>query len=365
MRRSTAFSIRGRWYNSINMDTVTHGLTGWLIGRAIPSDIGKKEATLAVIVGSVLPDADNIASLLGSESYLRIHRGISHSFAGVAVSSLLVALLFYRFGKWKDLKKLYLLTLLGQLSHIALDLLNSYGTQIFQPFSDARVSLDLLFIVDLAFTGIIVAGLFLSRRRPGRARTALAALAVYVGLAGFLHLRAENVVREAALRQGVPVVSSWALPRLLHVPASLDLGIGRKAEAAARAGPDDAAPALNVLVDRKTFPVPAGPFAWSGFVDDGSTYLRGEVDPFDGAVAWKERAWKGRDVPEVRALERLQDVRTYLWFARFPAVAVNVSDGKTTVTFFDLRFGGLSVRRPFVLRVIESPGRSPQALWGS
>jgi inner membrane protein len=346
------------------MDTVTHGLTGWLIGRAIPSDAGRKEATLAVIVGSVLPDADNVASLLGSEFYLRIHRGISHSFAGVAVSSLLVALLFFRFGKWKDLKKLYLLILLGQLSHIALDLLNSYGTQIFLPFSDARVSLDLLFIVDLAFTGIIVLGLILSRRRPGRARAALTALAVYVGFAGFLHLRAEHLVREAALRQGVPVVSAWALPRLPQVPAPLDLGIGRRAEAAVKPGGDAAAPALNVLVDRKSFPVPAGPFAWSGFVDDGSTYLRGEVDPFDGAVAWKERAWKGSEVPKVRALASLPDVRTYLWFARFPAVAVTVADGKTVVTFFDLRFGGLAVRRPFVLRVIESPGRSPQAQWG-
>jgi hypothetical protein len=57
-------------------------------------------------------------------------------------------------------------------------------------------------------------------------------------------------------------------------------------------------------------------------------------------------------------------VKTYLWFARFPAVAVTVADGKTVVTFFDLRFGGLAVRRPFVLRVIESPGRSPQAQWG-
>jgi inner membrane protein len=347
------------------MDTLTHGLTGWLIGRAIPSEEGGKEATLAVVAGSVLPDADNVASLLGSEFYLRIHRGISHSFAGVAVTSLLVALLLYRFGKWKDLKKLYLLALIGQLSHIVLDLLNSYGTQIFQPFSDARVSFDLLFIVDLAFTGIIVLGLFLSRHRPRRAQAALCALAAYVGFAAFLHLRAENAVREAAVRQGVPVVSSWALPRLAQVQPGADLGIGKRAEAAASPGIREVAPGLTAMIDRKSFPFLAGPFAWNGFVDDGSTYLRCEVDPLDGAVSWKERARKGRDVPEARALENLQDVRTYLWFARFPTVVVSVADGKTVVTFFDLRFGGLSARRPFVLRVIESPGRSPQALWGS
>ncbi|MGE5700264.1 MAG: metal-dependent hydrolase [Deltaproteobacteria bacterium] len=353
------------------MDTVTHGLTGWLIARAVPSEAGKKEATLAVVAGSILPDADNVASLLGSEAYLRIHRGVSHSFAGVAVTSVLVALLLYRFGKWKDLKKLYLLVLLGQLSHIALDLLNSYGTQIFQPFSDMRVSFDLLFIIDLAFTGIIVAGLVMSRYRPSRARAALVVLVAYVGFATFLHLRAEGAIREAAVRHGVPVVSSWALPSLVEIKSlpelsMPDLGLARRAEAAG--GPRLAEVASGIattVLNRRRIPLPVGPFAWNGFVDDGSTYLRAEVDPFAGEISWKERARKGRDVPEARALENLPDVRTYLWFARFPTVYVSTAGGKTVVTFIDMRFGGRSARRPFVLRVIESPGRSPQVQWGS
>ncbi|HSL91439.1 MAG TPA: metal-dependent hydrolase [Candidatus Limnocylindrales bacterium] len=346
------------------MDTVTHGLTGWLIARAIPSEEGRKEATVAVVVGSLLPDADNVASLFGSELYLRIHRGISHSFAGVGVTSLLVALLICKYGKWKDLKKLFLLTLLGQLSHIALDLLNSYGTQIFQPFSDARVSFDLLFVIDLVFTGIIVLGLLLSRYRPSRARAALVVLTVYVGFAAFLHLRAEDAIRQAAVRHGVPVVSSWALPRLGEIRSLPDLWPGRRAEAAATPRWEEVATGLSAFANRKSFPLPAGPFAWNGFVDDGATYLRAEVDPLDGAIEWKERARKGRDMPEARALENLPDVRTYLWFARFPTVYVSTVEGKTVVTFFDLRFGGVTGRSPFVLRVIESPDRSPLARWG-
>jgi inner membrane protein len=346
------------------MDTVTHGLAGWLIARAIPSDSAGKEATAAVVIGSVLPDADNVASLLGSELYLRIHRGISHSLAGMAVTSLLVALLLYKYGKWKDLKKLFLLTLLGQLSHIALDLLNSYGTQIFQPFSDARVSFDLLFIIDLAFTGIIVLGLLLSRYRPSRARAALAVLAAYVVFAAFLHQRAEDAVREAAVRHGVPVVSSWALPRLGEIRSLPDVAPGRRAEAAVEPRGRLSIPALSAISGGKGIPFPAGPFAWNGFVDDGSTYLRAEVDPLDGAVDWRERMRKGRDVPEVRALGNIPDVRTYLWFARFPTAYVSTVDGKTVVTFFDLRFGGVTGRRPFILRVIEAPGGSPQARWG-
>jgi membrane-bound metal-dependent hydrolase YbcI (DUF457 family) len=346
------------------MDTVTHGLAGWLIARAIPSDPARKEATAAVVIGSVLPDADNVASLFGSELYLRIHRGISHSLAGMAVTSILVALLLYRFGKWKDLKKLYLLVLLGMFSHIGLDLLNSYGTQIFQPFSDVRVSFDLLFIVDLAFTGIIVLGLILSRHRPSRARAALAFLVAYVGFAAFLHVRAENAVREAAVHYGVPVVSTWALPTLGEIRSLPDISPARTAQAAVEPKGRLTIPSVSAISGEKGIPFPAGPFAWNGFVDDGSTYLRAKVDPVDGAVDWRERMPKGRDVPEVKALEKIQDVRTYLWFARFPTVYVSTVDGKTVVTFFDLRFGGVTGRRPFILRVIEPPGGAPQARWG-
>ncbi|MGB7630575.1 MAG: metal-dependent hydrolase, partial [Candidatus Deferrimicrobium sp.] len=203
------------------MDTVTHGLTGWLVARALPDEWKGEHpaiAAAAVVIGSVLPDADNAASLLGSEFYLRVHRGLSHSLLGISVSSLVLALLFARFGRWKDTKRLFLLALLGQVSHVVLDLLNSYGTQVLQPFSDVRVSLDLLFVVDLLFTGIVVAGIAWSRGgRSGRARVAMASLAVYVGIAALLHAGAKEAVRDAALRSGVMVVSAQALPTLPYV----------------------------------------------------------------------------------------------------------------------------------------------------
>ncbi len=347
------------------MDTVTHGLTGWLISRAIPSDSGRREATAAVVVGSLLPDADNVTSLLGSESYLRLHRGLSHGFFGIAVTSLLVALLLYRFGKWKDLKKLYLLALLGQLSHIALDLLNSYGTQIFQPFSDARVSFDLLFVVDLVFTGIIVAGLLLSRRRTAPAQAAMVALCVYVGFATFLHVRVEDAMRTAARHHGVRVVSASALPRLgeVHIGTGLSsVSLVRKAWAQEEG---DTLPNLPIPDRPGLYPFPVGPLAWNGFIDDGRTYLRAEVDPFTGIVAWKQRVRRGADLPEVRAVGDIPDVRTYLWFARFPVVTTSHSGEETTLVFSDLRFGEVpGRRRPFVLRVIGAPGRPPKVRWG-
>ncbi len=347
------------------MDTVTHGLAGWLIARALPSENGRKEGTAAVVAGALLPDADNVASLLGSELYLKIHRGFSHSFVGILITSLVVALLFRRFGKWKDLKSLYLFVLLGQLSHVALDLLNSYGTQIFQPFSNLRVSFDILFIVDLAFSGIIVLGLLLSRSRPWRARAALAVLVAYVGFAAVLHERANTAVRTAAEVHGVPVVSSWALPRLGEVPADVaDLGFAGRAEASGGkgSGSDGILPAADG--HRAQIPLPAGPFAWNGFVDDGRTYLRAEVDPFTETVRWRERMLRGGTAPAVQPLLGNPDVRTYLWFARFPTVLVTSRGGATVLTFSDMRFEGVPSGSPFVLKVIESPDRPLQARWG-
>jgi len=347
------------------MDTVTHGLTGWLISRAIPTDSGGREATAAAIAGSLLPDADNVTSLLGSEMYLRLHRGVSHGFPGIAVTSLLVALLIYRFGKWKDLKKLYLLVFLGQLSHIALDLLNSYGTQIFQPFSDARVSFDILFVVDLVFTGIVVAGLLLSRRRAAPAQAAMVALCVYVGFATFLHLRVEDAVRSAAERHGVHVVSSSALPRLPEIEVGNGLSAVRLVKEAWAQQEMNGMPSLPIPDRPGRYPLPAGPFAWNGFIDDGKTYIRAEVNPFSGAVSWKQRLRRGRDVPEVRAIEDIPDVRTYLWFARFPVVQTSHAGEKTILMFSDLRFGEVpGRRRPFILKVIDVPGRSPEVRWG-
>jgi inner membrane protein len=347
------------------MDTVTHGLSGWLVSRAIPSNKYSREATAAVVVGSLLPDADHVTSLLGSEMYIKLHRGVSHGFLGIALTSLVIAFLLYKFGKWKDLKKLWLLAFLGQLLHVSLDLLNSYGTQIFQPFSDVRVSFDILFVIDLVFTGIIITGIFLSRRRPAPARVATAILAAYVVFATVLHFRAEDAVHSAARRHDIPVVSAAALPRLGEISVGKDLARIRLVGEAWAKEELEGLPNLPISERPNRFPFPAGPFAWNGFIDDGKSYLRAEVDPFSGAVSWKQRVRRGRDVPEVREVEDISEVQTYLWFARFPVVQTSHAGEKTILMFSDLRFGGVpGRRRPFILKVIEAPGRSPEVHWG-
>jgi hypothetical protein len=345
------------------MDTVTHGLAGWLIAKAVPTEKWGREAKAAVVLGAVLPDLDHVVSFFGVDLSVMYHRGISHSFLGVAVTSLLLALLLSRSGRWKNLPGLYLLSLGGQLSHVVLDLLNSYGTQIFQPFSSARVAFDVLFVVDLAFTAIIVAGLWFARFRlcPAPARVALAVLLAYVGVATLFHFRAEAAIVDAAKHRGVPVARAWALPRLEMVTIPADsLGLVSSANASADPRHGMSAPGPP---DAWTFPFPAGPLAWNGFVDDGTRWLRAEVDPIDESLVWKERVPHGQDLPAVAALRGVSDVRTWLWFARFPSVESFRSGADNVLVFSDLRYAGMGSRHPFRLKVVSSPGRPPAAEW--
>jgi hypothetical protein len=191
----------------------------------------------------------------------------------------------------------------------------------------------------------------------------MASLAVYVGIAALLHGRAVDLVRDAAVRSGVPVITVSALPKL---PSVVLPSIGRFgfATPAAASPVEGALPGSGAPARIRTVPFPAGPLSWNGFVDDGRTFLRAEVHPLAGTLEWKQRELRGQDVPAVRAVRGLADVETYLWFARFPAARVASVGGRTEVTFYDMRFSGMPERRPFLLRVIEIPGAPPLARWG-
>ena len=87
---------------------------------------------------------------------------------------------------------------LGVLSHILLDWITSWGTMFFAPLSWERYSLDWVFIIDLIFTGLLFAGLLvtrvLSRKGDARgrqaARLSIAAASLYIGFCALRHYEA-------------------------------------------------------------------------------------------------------------------------------------------------------------------------------
>ncbi|HEX2226945.1 MAG TPA: metal-dependent hydrolase [Candidatus Binatia bacterium] len=203
------------------MDTLTHALSGALAARATTPARARHSVAARITAGffaCAFPDADVVLSLFSPVTYLTLHRGVTHSMILAPLWAYLLACLFARMHRrkpvsWRDY---FGVCLLAILMHIVGDLITSFGTMIYAPFSDARVAWHTTFIIDLWFSGIIVAGLaaaWVWRRSRVPAAIGLAGLAAYVGLQALQHQRAVNFGRRFAESRALPGARVSALPR--------------------------------------------------------------------------------------------------------------------------------------------------------
>jgi inner membrane protein len=343
------------------MDTLTHALSGALVARLItvrhpvastlpaqPADLARFGAAWdgrpgavapwqAVVVGTLagaFPDIDSVAQIAGDFAYLQHHRGITHSLPMAPLWALLLswvatALFADRRGRPGAWKGLYPIVLAALLVHIAGDWITQFGTMLLAPFSDARFGLGAMFIIDLSFSGLLVAGLVLASVFPRQrwpAATGLAAVAGWVVLAWIGKQEAEAIGARHAAAQGIAV--QW--------------------------------------VD--TMPRPASPFNWTVTVFDGERYHVAHVNtrrteplvataddhfirrfsaPYQPAelAQWQQVPRFGDDAPAwVRDAWAHESFATYRWFAVAPALvsATEQRGGDGTVercaVFRDLRF---------------------------
>ena len=77
---------------------------------------------------------------------------LTHSFSNHSLSLWLATLIFPLFKSSLSLKTVYFASFLGYATHGLLDACTSYGTQLFWPFSNERVSWNNISIVDPLFT---------------------------------------------------------------------------------------------------------------------------------------------------------------------------------------------------------------------
>jgi inner membrane protein len=265
------------------------------------------------------PDLDFVASFGGPVTYLLNHRGITHSLILLPLWALGLAWLLAKIvrepGGWRAL---YGITAMGIGLHIAGDLITSYGTMILAPFSDWRPGIGTTFIIDLWFSGIIIAGLIASAVVRRSRWPALAALAVLVGYVGFQYMQKERALEFAAKHAR---------------PAS-------KIDAQAR---------------------PVSPFNWTVFVSDDDAHEFAHVNlmrtepiryqPGDGFIAridspylpldqaiWVRRTRYGEvNADRGRGAWNAEGLGFFRWFAVEPAFDGD-SDGGRCVWFVDLRF---------------------------
>jgi inner membrane protein len=121
----------------------------------------------------------------------------------------------------KSFKALWMISLIGTLLHIFFDLITPFGTQILAPFSTARYTFDMMFIVDLFFTSLLLVtlltGKFLKRRAKLIYLCGGAAVLLYLSIEAINHQLAYNRVEEALSHDGMVPIKISALPQPLSI----------------------------------------------------------------------------------------------------------------------------------------------------
>jgi inner membrane protein len=265
--------------------------------------------------------------LFGPVQYVLNHRGPTHSILLLPFWAFLVAWLLAKILREPDgeggtagWRKLYGISAMGIGAHIAGDLITTYGTMILAPASSWRAVFGTTFIIDVWFSGIILAGLIASGILYRSRFPAIAALSILVGYVGFQWLQKQNAIEfgeQYARSRGMSGARVDAQPR------------------------------------------PVSPFNWTVFVSDDQTHrfshinlVRKEARPYrpgDGFVAkvdspylplnqavWVTRARYGEiDRELIRDAWESEALGFFRWFAALPAF-----DGAASgcVWFVDLRF---------------------------
>lgn len=203
------------------MDLFTQALLG---GTTAQTAAKPEQTRIAVITGALaglLPDAD---ALIRSDEdpllVLEYHRHFTHSLLFIPVGAAIVATLVWWLNrKQVRFKQLYLYALLGLALSGILDACTSYGTNLLWPFSDTRISWNLIAIVDPVFTLLLLIPLIIAFRRqlPDPARMGLALAAGYMLLAGVQHYRATTIANELIAQRGHTTESHLVKPTLGNI----------------------------------------------------------------------------------------------------------------------------------------------------
>jgi inner membrane protein len=268
------------------------------------------------------PDLDFVIGFAGPVEYLLHHRGVTHSLLLAPLWAFPVAWLLARIlrepGGWRAL---YAVCMLAIYAHIAGDWITSFGTMVLAPFSDWRAGIGTTFIIDLWFSGIIIAGLVFSGVLFRSRIPSVVSLAALAGYVGFQYVQKENALeigRDYANSRGMRDALVTAQPR------------------------------------------PVSPFNWTVFVSDARDHHVAHVNlvrevprsyrPGDGFVArldsayqpralvqWETRSrYGGRDA--ARAAWESPAFGFFRWFAALPALESSDADDRCH-WFVDLRFG--------------------------
>jgi inner membrane protein len=300
------------------MDNLTHSLVGMVLSRAGLNRVAP-QAGWVLLAAANLPDIDIVSGLVGPATYLRIHRGWTHSLLGAPFLALLPLLLWRllvrkplaRQGRWLAT---FTVSLIGVLSHLLLDWLNVYGVRLLTPFSGDWLRLDLVYIIDIWLWAILIVGV---------AAPMLARL----------------VSGEIGAQSGSGRGAAWLALGLAGAYLMLRVTLHAQATTTLDARLHQGRPAIRVAA----FPTPINPMEWVGLAETADFYrvypmnMSGDFDPDRGRTLYKTASSAVPDA--VRQTATVQVMNDFAQFPLWRVAPTSGPDGGTMVTLTDLRFG--------------------------
>lgn len=175
------------------MELVTHALCGLGLSQCHSRWATRRDVASVLVAASLLPDIDAVFVLVDPTSAALHRRMWTHSLLLLPPIVIGAALLFSLLFRRLRLSTILILTALGVSVHLVLDLVNAYGVGLLYPLSSDRFEIPLLFIADPMIIGVLAVALlcgwlYRSRidARTWLARSAFAAIAIYIGLSFYL-----------------------------------------------------------------------------------------------------------------------------------------------------------------------------------
>ena len=188
------------------MDPLSQGTVGAAFAQSSANKNNLLKVALVGFLAGLAPDLDVlIQSSTDPILFLEYHRQFSHSLFFIPFGSFIVALLIFPLiRKSMSFETIYIASFLGYATHGLLDACTSYGTLLFWPFSNERITWNNISIVDPLFTvpALILVGTAIKTRKRIFSFFSIGWIIFYLTLGFVQYERALSGANELAKSRG-------------------------------------------------------------------------------------------------------------------------------------------------------------------
>lgn len=284
------------------MDPVTHlssGIMGAMATRRWFPEA--KYFIFFCMLAAWVPDGDIFFGNGDPEFSLLHHRGITTSFFGGIFLALGVTLIYKQASRQTSFLKAALLAYGLVLTHVWLDLITTYGTQILAPFSNHRFALNGAFIIDPVFTGtallLILTAFFMKAKRTTIATVGMVWFFIYPLTNMGISTHLESVYAQQLDEKGITYSNVEVTPDALS------------------------------------------PRFWKVITTSGNEYLQDTIDLFSDEKPIPMQRYRRASNGELEELGKKESMfATYKWFSKWPYLTEEMTSEGKTLVFGDLRF---------------------------